>query len=367
MNKHKVLLLGKLPPPFIGPSIATEILLNSKLKEDFILLHLDTKLNTELDSFGKWSFSKITKNGSLYRKMYSLLKREKPALVLIPISQTATGFLKDSLFIFIAVLFRRKIILQLRGSDFKNWTDHSFFLNKWFVKLVLKTTNGVIVLGEKLKYLFEDHFSSNKIFVVPNGGNYEIPAKRVSGKVKVLYLANLLKSKGVTDVVRAIEILYRDEKLKDKFSVDLVGAWFKEEDKKECEALITVHHLPVTIHPPKGKEEKLQFLADADIFVFPPREPEGHPWSIVEAMAAALPVISTDKGAITESVKNNVNGFIIKASDPGEIAEKLRLLITDENMRKTQGAASHALYLANFTEEKMVKKLTAVFNEVINE
>ncbi|MEO8760844.1 MAG: glycosyltransferase family 4 protein [Bacteroidia bacterium] len=371
MTKPKVLLLGKLPPPYMGPSIATEILLKSTLKNNFELIHLDTKINHKISSFGRWSFTKVFKNISIYFTMFFLLSKHKPNLVLVPISQTTIGFFKDSLFILIAKLFGKKVLLQLRGSNFKTWISHSSLFNKSYVKFILKKTQGIIVLGNNLKYLFVDYYNNDNIFVVPNGGDYIIPKRNESDEVKILYLSNLLASKGVEDVFKAIEILNREinvissEVEKPKFSIDLIGEWYNENDKNNCLAIKENNQLPMRVHSSKGIAEKFQYLADADIFVFPPREPEGHPWSIVEAMSASLPIISTNQGAIIESVIDSVNGFIVEPNDPEQIAEKLKLLIEDIELRKKMGAASRQLYLANFTEAKMVEKLTAVFNKII--
>lgn len=347
----------------MGPSIATEILLKSGLKNNFELIHLDTKINHKISSFGKLSLTKVFRNISIYFEMIGLIRKEKPELVLIPISQTTMGFFKDSLFILIARLFGKKTILHLRGSNFKTWIHHSSSLNKWYVKYILKKTQGVIVLGNKLRYLFAPYYPDEKIFVVPNGADYIIPEKKKSDELKVLYLANLLPSKGIEDVFAAAKILA--ERALVKFSVDAIGEWGNEATKRKCLSVKEEYKLPITIHPSKGPGEKFQYLANADIFVFPPRDPEGHPWSIVEAMAAGLPIISTDKGAITESVIDGVNGFIVEPNNPEQIAGKLELLIKDEALRKKMGEAGRSLYLANFTEAKMVEKLTHVFNKVM--
>jgi glycosyltransferase involved in cell wall biosynthesis len=363
MTKQKMLLLGKLPPPYMGPSIATEILLKSGLKNNFELIHLDTKINHKISSFGTWSFGKFFRNLSIYFKMISLTRKTKPDIVLVPISQTTTGFLKDSLFILIAKFFDRKVVLQLRGSNFKTWVSNSSFLNKWYVKYILKKTQGIIVLGNNLRHLFTDYYPDDKIFAVPNGGYYSFPEKNKTEELKILYLSNLLASKGIEDVFKAVEIISKKGDI--KFSVDVIGEWYNEEDKKRCLTIKASNHLPINVHLSKGLDEKFQYLANADIFVFPPREPEGHPWCIVEAMAAGLPIISTDMGAIIESVIDGENGFIVEPKHPEQIAEKLELLMKNEALRKKMGMAGRELYLANFTEAKMVEKLTATFNNII--
>jgi glycosyltransferase involved in cell wall biosynthesis len=360
------MILGKLPPPFMGPSIATEILLNSDLKNRFELIHLDTKINNTISSFGKWNFAKLFKNVAVYFNMINLLFKHKPDLVLIPISQTTTGFIKDSIFILMASLFNNKILIQLRGSDLKNWLSKSSNSTNRYFKWVLKRTDGVIVLGNNLKYIFKDYYRDDTIFVIPNGGNYNIvkQQKNKQAEIKILYFSNLLESKGVEDVVKAIDLIFKENLVK-KISIDLVGAWYSEEVKARCLHILEKGNLPIRIHTPKSGGDKFRFLSEADIFVFPPREPEGHPWAIIEAMAAELPIISTDKGAIIESVIDTKNGFIVESQNPKMIAEKLKLLIENSELREQMGKESHRLYLENFTEEKMVDKYTFVFKTMI--
>jgi glycosyltransferase involved in cell wall biosynthesis len=365
MRKKKVLLLGKLPPPYMGPAIAAQIILQSDLKNRVDLFFLDTRANASIHTLGKWSLGKVLKNLSLYWKLCRMIGKHKPDLVLIPISQTTGGFIKDSIYILLARLMGKKVLLQLRGSNFKHWISQASGLTQGYVRFVLKRTEGIIVLGKKLKHLFEDYFPEEKIFVVPNGGDYNIPQKRVqSEELRMLYLSNLLAAKGIEDVFKAVEMVYRTHK---NFSVDLIGDWLHAETKEACLALLENHSLPIRIHSPEESRNKLQYLADADIFVFPPREPEGHPWAIVEAMAAGLPVISTDMGAITESVLDGMNGFIVDPANPEQIAAKLQTLIADKSLRKKMGEESRRLYLNNFTEERMVAGLLAVIHQVTGE
>lgn len=370
MNK-KVIILGKLPPPYMGPAIATDLLLKSELKNRFQLIHLDTRINKTLSSFGKWGFGKIFKSISLYIKLWYLLWKHKPNVVLVPISQTTTGFIKDALFITVAGWFNTNIVIQLRGSSFKNWVSGSSHQVQRYIKHVLGKTQGVIVLGHNLKYLFTDYFNDNRIFVIPNGGNYTFPAinKHKQG-VNMLYFSNLLAAKGIEDVFEAIALLtnHANSTLSTNcsFSLDVVGAWDSKEVEKKCLALLKKGNLPIRIHAPKSGQDKFRYLAEADVFVFPPREPEGHPWAIVEAMAAGLPIISTNQGAIIESVIDQKNGFIVPIKSPEKIAEKLKLLIENAELRHQMGIQSKQLYLEHFTEEKMVEKYTTVFNSFID-
>ncbi len=67
------------------------------------------------------------------------------------------------------------------------------------------------------------------------------------------------------------------------------------------------------------------------------------PWGLVvnEAMAASLPIIISDQcGASLDLVKNEYNGYIVKAGDVGDIANAIKKLIENEKLREKMGENS---------------------------
>lgn len=364
MSKPKVIIVGKLPPPYIGPAVATKILLDSSLSNEFELLHLNTTINKTVEDFGKAGFSKVLKNLAVYFRLIKMLAKEKPALILIPISQTTLGFAKDAVFIWLSSCFSTKILLQLRGSNYKNWMKASSRITKLWVKKSLQRGDGMIVLGNNLKHLFEVVFSIEKIHVVPNGCDLEIPkSTHLNQTVKLLYFANFLPQKGIKQVLKAVLLL--KQKGLQNFTLEAVGAWDNQAYQNECESLVLEHQLPVVFHSPMSGEAKWEMFAQADLFVFVPNLPEGHPWVIVEALAAGLPIVSSDQGAIVESVLDGENGFIVDPKSPEEIANAITQLLKQENLRKSMGEKSKQHYLNNFTEQKMVAHLSSAIKACI--
>jgi len=242
-------------------------------------------------------------------------------------------------------------------------------LTRCFVRRIHSLVHGQIVLGESLKSLFDGIIPREKVYVVPNGADVyshesnEKPSLR-NQKVNILFLSNLRREKGFFDVLAAMPEVYA-------FSHDVkflfAGEWKNKETKAEYDSFIKMNsNLPVEILGSVYGRSKIDIFFSADIFVFPPREAEGHPWVIVEAMAAGLPIITTDQGAITESVKDGVNGFIIEKRNPHQIVEKIMFLIDHPDIRKKMGEESRRLYLENFTEEKMVERLSYAFRSVLS-
>ena len=114
----------------------------------------------------------------------------------------------------------------------------------------------------------------------------------------------------------------------------------------------------IFFHTETSGDDKFSFYEHANLFIFPPRKPEGHPWVIVEAMAAGLPIISTDQGAISEAVLNGENGYIVESYRPDQIAERVLFLMRNKDLCEQMGKNSRYLYEKNFTEEQMVKRLS---------
>jgi glycosyltransferase involved in cell wall biosynthesis len=86
---------------------------------------------------------------------------------------------------------------------------------------------------------------------------------------------------------------------------------------------------------------------------------------IVEAMAAGLPVISTDHVAIPETVHDGANGFIVPIRDPAALADRILVLARDPEMRARMGAESRRLFEEQYTQEINVDRMIQSFNRAV--
>lgn len=112
------------------------------------------------------------------------------------------------------------------------------------------------------------------------------------------------------------------------------------------------------------RDDVPRLLAAADFLVLPSRW-EGMPYAVLEAMAAAKPVVATPVDGAVDLVESGVTGELAAAIDADSLAEALRrqLACTPEEAR-ARGATARARVLARHTDAAMIRGLSAVYREI---
>ena len=358
--------MAPTPPPYMGPSIATQIILNSRFIDEFNVIHIETADRRPLNNLGKFDLTNIYLALKHYLLLFHRLLFSKADLVYIPICQATAGFLRDVPFIVMSKLFGKKVVLHLRGGHFREFYNSSNKAMKYVIEQTLKSIDRMIVLGSSLTTLFDGLIPEEKLSVVPNGLNMALDKVRYKNPEKdhlmILFLSNLMETKGFKDVLYSIK---KVAQCHNNVRYTFAGPWMKDKDKLECENYLDREKIKdyVEFRGTVTGRNKTRLLQHTDIFVFPTYYPfEGHPWVIVEAMASGLPIITTDQGCIKESVLHGENGFIIPKRDPDAVAEKMIYLIEHSEVRERMGQKSRQLYEANFTKEHFVQRMINTIN-----
>jgi glycosyltransferase involved in cell wall biosynthesis len=347
-------------------------LINStELNRSFNVRFLDISDPRSPDNIGKFDITNVILGVRQALRCLGLLLFRPPEIVYLGISQGLWGYLRDLTFILPAICFRKKLILHLRGSEFRSFYGEMPAWLKWITRIVLRRTSRVIVLGTNLKSIFAGLVQPDQVVVIPNGiayqefgGHREMNPAARNGK-RILYLSSLMKRKGLFLLLEALPAVFAQH---GDAEATLAGLWQSNAEREEAEALITKLKLRGRIAFPGEVTgaAKIELLNEHDLFVFTPVAPEGLPWVILEAMSASLPVITTDQGAIAEVVQDSHTGLIV-APTPEHLANGICRLLEDPPTARAMGHRGRKRVEANFSEEGYLAKLIALFHEVTAE
>jgi len=105
-------------------------------------------------------------------------------------------------------------------------------------------------------------------------------------------------------------------------------------------------------------------LPNFDIFAMPSRS-EGFPLAVVEAMLAALPVVATHVGSVSEAVTDGETGLLVNRDDVDGLEKALRRLRDDSVLRLCLGQRGREVAQSNFTVEHMVSSYEHLWREVV--
>ncbi len=372
-SKNKIIIVGSLPPPFHGSNIYSQNLLNSKIKEEFEVFHLDTSDHRNLDNLSKLDFINVCLAVKNIAELVWMLIKIKPDLVYIPPAASFLPYLRDGLFILSVNLVSRATIIthMHRGEYFRTeFYEKSNFLVSFFIQWTLSKVYTAIVLGKSLKSTFQG-FVRN-VEVVPNGSNFDpfnnrkYVIKPEKKEIIVSYLGNLFEKKGVLDLLQAAKtVLDKSKNVKFRFA----GPWTQQESWTKSRAFSFIYEnnllSKVEFMGTVLNKDKEKFLLDTDIFAFPSWF-EGFPLVILEAMAAACPIISTKGvGAIPEVVIDGANGILVEKQNPKQIADAIIKLIKDPGLRKKMGEASRKRFKKYYTMDQNINMMIKVFKNTL--
>lgn len=367
MNKRKIIIAGPLPPPYFGVSNATKITLNG-LKDVFEIFHLDTSDRRESFNFGKYDFHNIYLGIKSICDCIKLLLKN-PDILYLPISQSFPAYFRDAGFILLGYLFKKKIVLHLRGGYFKQFYEDEKGFRKFLIKYTISKASKIIVLGEMLKKIFKNLAKSDAIEVVSNGVDtiyFKPDYNKRQEKVRICFLSNFEISKGWREILECAVLIKKDVST-ENFEFVMAGKWRNQKDEIYAHKFIRDHHIEniVTLKKDIIGDEKLVLLQSSHIFLMPTSyKYEGQPWAIIEAMACGLPVISSPKGCIEETIKDGINGFIIPHNDIGRMKSILLKLINEKELINYMGNESVNIVRNNFSQQIFLNKLQNIFTNV---
>ena len=182
-----------------------------------------------------------------------------------------------------------------------------------------------------------------------------------SETLKVVFTARMVKEKGVIELIEAAESLRHDYEGKVEFW--LCGRLAANADaisREELENLCDGQYIKWL----DFQKDIKSILEQCHIMAFPSYYREGVPKSLIDACAIGRPIVTTNSIGCKDAVDEGINGFLVPVKDSEALAQKLRILIEDRNLRIRMGQASREKAEREFNLERVIEKHLEIYNKI---
>ncbi|RJR31922.1 glycosyltransferase family 1 protein [Candidatus Parcubacteria bacterium] len=347
--------------------------LATNIKNDFDVLvaaggrgELSEKLNAAGVKNLELNFKRSISNpfGIIFEivKLYKLIKEVKPDIVHLNSSKIGVS---------------GSIAAKFTGVKKIFYTAHGFVFNeplpgylKRFYLLTEKFSglfkDKIICVSEsdRMQAIMKNVADENKVVTIHNGiGSLEFLGKEearnelhVSAPLIVGTIANFYATKDLPAFVETAKIVARDFP---RCLFVIIGGG-NSKIKSELDNLIKQYELE-NFMLVGSKKNAHRYLKAFDIYACTSVK-EGFPYSILEAMKASLPIVSTNVGGIPEMITTEHNGILVNAGDFQAMAQKITELV--KNKKKAKIISDNAKETADkmFLLQKMIEKTLLVYN-----
>ena len=235
-------------------------------------------------------------------------------------------------------------------------------VRKSYFRRIFENTDAYI---SPSRYLADTYlragFDFHKMHVIWNGIDADrfSDVKRVeSEKIRISVIAHFGKHKGIDTLIKAVGLLERKD-----IEISLVGSGEEEAHYRDIATECGVLH-QLRFWGRVDNREIGNVFAETDIYCLPSRWPENQPVSITEAMACGIPVVASNLGGSRELVLDGKTGLLFEAGNEKDLADKLRRLIDDAELRKTFGRAGRDL-ISQFSFHKQVSEVNRLYDEIV--
>jgi len=361
--KRRVIIVGPVPGPPGGVASVVQAILSSRVSDDYGLIVVDTAQK------GRMRYSPdVPKllSGCYFvshaLKLGHLLHTEEAEIVHVQACSTLS-FLRDSLFIMVARIWRKRVVCHFHGMLSRQYALFRYRFLRCYFRWIMRHVDVLIVLSPRFASDFDRLIPATKKCVIPNfTPPFTLPHKRRPSEMRVLFVGRLSTKKGIYDLLEAAVAL-RDEPT---IRFELAGLEETPADKDRILCHLKENNIQDNVRLAGYVQgpAKAQLFACSDILVLPSYA-EVFPIVILEAMAAAMPVIATPVGAVPDMVSEGVNGFIVPQGDSDRLAERIRYLFDHTEERRKMGQNNLLKFNQEYRLQVSIPRISEIYRSLL--
>jgi glycosyltransferase involved in cell wall biosynthesis len=317
MTPSRALLLVHRSPPVTGAALMCETVVGALDQMGGVRTSV-LQLNIRSSSFVCRSLVHQIGHGlRVVLSTIASLLLQRPDIVYFTPALTGNGVIRDLTLSALIRLWEKSTELDVRWIvHFHQDIDKYRYslLIRFLVRYLMKDAR-FIKLHERSGLRTLTRAQQERAVVIPNGVSKPLAYRTEFDsreRFRVLFLSNLLPAKGVTDFLDIVRAFSGDSGIR----FDIIGAKGPELISSEVETVCSsISSGTCVYHGPLYGEARDRVLSDSDLLVFPSKD-ESFGLVVVEALAAGVPVLGTDVGAVREIVGDC--GYVIPADSTSE-------------------------------------------------
>ncbi len=288
-----------------------------------------------------------------------VIRRINPDLVHVQSTILALhGFL-------IKAFLRKPYLVYGRGSDI--YLSSRF--DRLLARLTLAKADAVIAQTNDMKDTMHK-LCNRDILVIPNGVDADrfsnLSRKESRSKLNIngndrviLFVGGLRLVKGVRYLIESMNIIRHEYQ---NIRLLIVGNGKERQNLENITEKLNLTEC-ISFMGWVPNEAIQEYMAASDILVLPSLS-EGFPVTILEAMASGLPIVCTKVGGMSEIVIDGENGYLIEPKNSMEIAEKVLLLLKNDNLKQRM-SENNRQRAKRYSWEGVARNLGEVYTKVI--
>lgn len=363
-NRPKILFCMHMPPPVHGAAIVGKQIHDSQLIRDtFDCSFVNYSTSGSLAEIGRFSLKKIATVFDFIRQVRKGIRNERPQIVYITPSLSGWAFYRDYLMVWMLKRQKCNVVAHFHNKPPVRFTQ------KWYNKcLYRRFFHGIhtIFLANCLVEPFKGYILPENVHICPNGMPDAVTnsdaIQQENRPYTFLFLSNMMEEKGVIILLQACALL---KQRGCRFECNFIGQW-SDVTEPRFNALCTELGLSNNVHAYGGVygAEKNVYFQQSDAFVFPTFYPaECLSLVVLEAMQHAMPIITTEEGALPEVVDGGC-GFVVPRQDVKTLADKMQYLIEHPEVGRAMGKLGRLKYEQEYTISKFERRIKNLLREI---
>lgn len=266
--------------------------------------------------------------------------------------------LRKSLLGFTCWIFKTPYIIHLHSGGFHNFYHEELgCVGRALVNFVFRRASEVIAISRHWQKWLEDSLKLKHVALVFNGvSSYANSTNKKS--FTILFLGRLGANKGTDELIEAMRELTRKVP---SAVLELGGDGNIEAYRQLAADLPNVQFLGWV-----DDAGRRAALARATVYCLPSWN-EGLPMSVLEAMSAGIPVVSTPVGGIPEALEDGITGLLVQPGDVQGLTAALCKLLLDPELATSMGKAGQARYREMFSTEAMGQSCLEVYKSCLKQ